>query len=370
MRIAMVLPGLHRVTRGAEVAFEAIAHELGKRSDVELTLFGSGQKREGDPYNFQHVDNVPREYFEQWPKFPVFRSEYAYEEFTFMAGLMNCYRPEEFDLTVTCSYPFLNWFLRWRGGKQRPAHVFVTQNSDYPATANRKEFRYFGCDGLVCTNPDYFERNKDRWRSELIPNGVDPEVFLPGSSDRQTFGLPVDVPIVLMVSALISSKRVAEGIQAVSKISNAHLVVCGDGPERERIGIIANECMPGRFHLKKLTRKQMPDIYQIADVFLHMSLDEPSANAYIEALSTGLAIVTHSSRVTQWTLNSTGYLIDTRNSEDVTKAINEALTTQSSEKILARRNLVLERFSWQKLENEYHKFFQTIAADFGSFNHE
>ena len=36
MRIAIVLPGLHRVARGAEVAFEAIACELAKHQDVQV----------------------------------------------------------------------------------------------------------------------------------------------------------------------------------------------------------------------------------------------------------------------------------------------------------------------------------------------
>jgi glycosyltransferase involved in cell wall biosynthesis len=358
MRIAMVLPGLHRVTRGAEVAFEAIADQLGQRPDVELTLFGSGHARAGQPYNFQHVPNLPRENFEQWPKFPILRTEFAYEELTFLPGLIQCYRPEQFDLTVTCSYPFLNWFLRGRGGKQRPAHVFVTQNSDYPAIANRREYRFFGCDGLVCLNQEYYQRNQDRWFSKLIPNGVDIERFSPGPVDRSRFGLPQENPIALMVSALSKSKRVVEGIRAAAEIADLHLVVCGDGPAREAVKETAIALMPGRFHLLKLSYEQMPDIYRAADVFMHMCLNEPFGMVYLESLSTGLPIVSHNQPVTEWILEDKAILVDTTDTAKVAHGIREALNSNSVEKAESRRSLALERFSWPKIEQQYYEFFQ------------
>ena len=137
---------------------------------------------------------------------PILRNEYAYEDLTFAPGLLYRFRPTSYDVTITCSYPFSNWILRrprLRG--IRPPHVFVTQNGDWPAQASTSEYRYFNCDGLVCTNPDFYERNKVRWRSCLIPNGVDTDRFQPGAPQRQLFGLPTDRLIVLMVSALVPS---------------------------------------------------------------------------------------------------------------------------------------------------------------------
>ena len=117
--------------------------------------------------------------------------------------------------------------------RQRPPHVFVTQNGDWPARANVSEYRLFGCEGLVCTNPDFYESNRARWRCRLIPNGVDCVRFQPGMPQRQELGLPADRLIVLMVSALIPTKRVEIGIEAVSQVADAHLVVAGDGPLRQ-----------------------------------------------------------------------------------------------------------------------------------------
>ena len=69
---------------------------------------------------------------------PVLRNQFAYEEMTFVPALLRQYRPAEYDVTLTCSYPFTNWILRrpvWRGS--RPPHVFVTENGDWPAYAGQ-----------------------------------------------------------------------------------------------------------------------------------------------------------------------------------------------------------------------------------------
>lgn len=358
MRIAFVLPGLHRVVRGAEVAFESIAEELAGMDGVQVVLFGSGEERSA-PYEFRKVSNLPRERFEHWPQVPLFRNEYVYEELTFLPGLARQYRARDFDLTVTCSYPFINWFSRL-GGANRPAHVYVTQNGDYPAITAHREYRWFGCDGLVCTNPEYFERNQDRWFCTLAPNGVNPQWFQPGPRDRAAFDLPDQAPVALMVSALIASKRVVEGIRAAAQVPDLHLVVCGDGPEREQVRTLGQQLMPGRFHWKKLPRDRMPDMYRAADLFLHMSLDEPSANAYIEALATGLPIVTHDRRVTRWTLEDTAVLVDATDTDRVVQGIQSALQQRSPEDIAARRDLVDRRFTWSAIAQIYYDFFQDV----------
>ena len=357
MRVAFILPGLHKVNRGAEVAFESVAQELAKIDGMKVTLFGSGKARESDLYEFKHVPSIARKYFEYFPRLPIFRSTYTYEEVTFIIGLLNKYNPKDYDVVVTCTYPFTNWFIQAFGGKQRPAHIYVTQNGDYEVQANHREYRFFSCDGLICTNPEYFERNKDQWESVLIPNGVNPSLFSPGQSSRARFKLPENVPLVLMVSALIPSKRVMSGIRAVSQNKDLHLLVCGNGPEHKQVKNLGENLMPGRFHLRKIPREQMPDIYRSADVFLHMSLDEPSANVYIEALATGLPIVTHDRFVTRWTLENTSILVNTEDELSLVESITSSLNLCSESDISNRRNLAEDRYCWEGIGQQYLSLF-------------
>ncbi|MEX0653283.1 MAG: glycosyltransferase family 4 protein [Phycisphaeraceae bacterium] len=364
LRVALVLPGLHRVQRGAETAFESIGRELARLPGFDVTLIGSGAVRAGEPYRYRRVRCLPRECFERFPRAPLFRSECGYEELSFMPGLLAVYRPRDYDVTVTCSYPYTNWALRRAAGR-RPAHVFVTQNGDWPCRDRRREFRLFHCDGLVCTNPEYHAHNRDRWFAALIPNGVDPQRFTPatdgGPGERAAFGLPSDRPVALMVSALIRSKRVLEGVQAVARVPGLHLAVAGDGPQRELIERTAFAAMPGRFHRFNLPRERMPDLYRCADVFLHMSRDEPSANAYIEALASGLPIVTHDRAVTRWTLEDQAVYVDAGDALAVANALRRALRQREPAEVEARRALVQRRFTWSTIARDYAGFFREVC---------
>lgn len=360
-RVLFALSGLNRVVRGAEVAFESIAGALAQSGDYEVTVMGSGQPRSGDAYRFRHVACRPREHFETWPKVPVLRSDGHYEELTFLAGFARTYRPRDFDVAITCTYPFLNWFVRARRHRGRhPLNLFVTQNGDWPLYRKNSEFRWFSCDGLVCTNPDYFDAHRDAWPSVLIPNGVSCSLFNPGPPRREKFELPAGVPVVLMVSALIPTKRVLEGIRATAKIPNAVLLVAGDGPLRDEVDALGASLMGDRFRRRRVARADMPDLYRSADLFLHMSMDEPSANAYIEALASGLPIVTHDRRVTRWTLGDHALLVDATDLDAVSQAIKRALALGGP-----RLDAVAEaqrRYDWSNIAREYSAFIQARLA--------
>jgi glycosyltransferase involved in cell wall biosynthesis len=360
MRVLFALPGLHRYDRGAEIAFISVAKELAKAGD-SVTLIGSGPTRLDAPYRFVHAASLSRKNFERFPKMPFLRSEFAYEELTFIPALLRTYRPMDYDVTLTCSYPFTNWVLRrstWSG--PRPPHIFVTQNGDWPAYSNDGEYRMFGCEGLVCTNPDFYDRNKDRWRCCIIPNGVDVRRFRPGPPQREKLGLPGNRPIVLMVSALSPSKRVEVGIEAVSQIPDAHLVVAGDGPLRQTLDNLAARLLPGRFTRLSLTPDRMPELYQSADVFLHLSIEESFGNVFVEAMACGLPIVAHDSPRLRWIVGSRENLVDTTSPANVARGIELARNTTVSEQQARAENA--SRFSWSVIGKLYREFLTEVVT--------
>jgi len=359
MRILFALPGLHRYNRGAEIAFIAIASGLAKSGDT-VTLIGSGPQPDGAPYRFLHAPNISREYFEAFPSFPPMRSEYIYEELSFLPGLLCRYRPAEFDVTITCSYPFTNWALRRpviRG--HRPPHVFVTQNGDWPAYRHNLEYRLFSCDGLVCTNREYYERHKEQWFCCCIPNGVDVSRFSPGVGRREDFGLPRDRQVVLMVSALIPSKRVSVGVEAVSRIPNAYLVVAGDGPLRQAVDALAANLIPGRYKRLVVTPEKMVDLYRSANVFLHLSKVEPSSLACVEAMACGLPIVAHDLPQLRNVVGDDEFLIDTENPAIIAEQIGHAGLTSSAG--FKNRSMKAAAFSWTNIATMYRNFLEEVV---------
>lgn len=349
MKLLFALSGFHKHERGAEVALMSVAEALAASGD-EVTLMGSGQARAGTSYGFEQVDSVSRERFEKWPQFPPMRSETAWEDASFALNLLRKYDPADFDAVVTCAFPFTHWALR-RPAAKKPLQIFVTQNGDWPAYENRSEYRSFSCDGLICTNPDYFERNQAKWNCALVPNGVDLARFRPGSGDRSGLGLPNDKKIVLMVSAFIESKRVLDGIRAIAQIEDAFLVVAGDGPLRDEAQSLADMVMPGRFKRVSLAAKDMPVLYQSADAFLHLSLLESFGNVFLEAWATGLPIIGHETDRLRWILGDYGHLCNTQDQLALVNVVRNALSspaTGSSEGI--------KRFAWSNIAQEYRTF--------------
>jgi glycosyltransferase involved in cell wall biosynthesis len=360
VRIGIALPGLHRVNRGAELAFEQVGQGLALLGN-DVTLIGTGEQREGSSYSFVKTSSDRRERFERWPKLPVLHSEFIYEELTWIPSLARHYRPDDFDVTMTCSYPFTNWLLRGRHRKRRPAHIFVTQNGDAPAILDCHEYRFFGCDGLVCTNPEYYERNRSGWQTTLIPNGVDSSSYQPGPSEREQLGLPADVPILLMVSALTAQKRVLEAIQVVAKVPDVFFLIAGDGALRDKADQLAAKLLPSRFRRLTLPADRMPALYRSADALLHMTYAEPFGNVYIEAMASGLPVIAHESEATRWIVANDGILVDTDDFDLTARAVTTTLLQGKDHAIGAARSTA-HRFGWDTIAQQYHDFFGEVLA--------
>lgn len=166
-----------------------------------------------------------------------------------------------------------------------------------------------------------------------------------------------------MVSALIPTKRVEVGIAAVARVPNAHLVVAGDGPLRETIAATAAELLPGRFTQVSVAPMKMPQLYRCADAFLHLSKDEPSSLAFLEAMACGLPVVAHESPQLRWIAGAEEYLLDTDDLEAVSGQLEAALGRGSFDR--EGRRGKIEAFSWTRIAERYRGFFREILESNG-----
>lgn len=373
-RVAFILPGLGRVQRGAETAFWQIAKHLARFPDMDVETFGSGNEGPEET-TFHHVPCVRRELFEHWPGIPCFRNECYYEELSFVLGLIGTrrYRPGRFDVAVACTYPYVNWYLQRMGRNGGPRQIFVTENGDWMCQARNSEYRFFGCDGLVCFNPEYYERNRHRYRTVLIPNGVDPTEFHPASKqadgisdndDARLAAIPRDRPTVLMVSAMIPSKRVAEGIRAVARVPHAFLVIAGDGPERQTFSQLAAELLPDRhLLLGSVSNENMPALFRRATAFLHMSKIEPFGIVYLEAAATGLPIVAPDLETPRWILGDTALYADSEEPASIANAISRAISPEVGRELgAAARRRVLANWTWDIQAGKYRDFILDVVG--------
>ena len=212
----------------------------------------------------------------------------------------------------------------------------------------------------MCTNPDFYDRNQTRWRCKLIPNGIDCERFKPGPGQRQRFGLPSGPLTILMVSALIPTKRVELGIETVSRIPDAHLVVAGNGPLRPAIAAAAARLLPGRFSLLTVPADQMPALYQSADIFLHLAKEESFGNVFLEAMASGLPVVAPDTPRVRWIVGEDQFLVGSDDPADIANAINTATFAPAAQR--QDRMTRAASFSWTKIAKLYQEFLQEIVG--------
>lgn len=130
---------------------------------------------------------------------------------------------------------------------------------------------------------------------EIIPNAVDEAWFRVATPEeraaaRAELGVDPSVSVVLYLGALSSEKRVDRVIAATAQVPGAHLVVAGDGPERDRVAGLAGESLAGRHHLLGAVDDVRP-LFAAADVALLLSATEGQPGVAIEAGLSGLPLV-------------------------------------------------------------------------------
>jgi len=162
-----------------------------------------------------------------------------------------------------------------------------------------------------------------------------------------------------MVSALIPSKRVSVGVEAVSRIPNAYLVVAGDGPLRQAVDALAANLIPGRYKRLVVTPEKMVDLYRSANVFLHLSKVEPSSLACVEAMACGLPIVAHDLPQLRNVVGDDEFLIDTENPAIIAEQIGHAGLTSSAG--FKNRSMKAAAFSWTNIATMYRNFLEEVV---------
>lgn len=134
---------------------------------------------------------------------------------------------------------------------------------------------------------------------EAVSNGINLSRFSPGEVGAEfyhRFSIPMNKPILLYVGRLDSEKHLPVLVRAAAEVMQkypAHLVVVGQGNERDRLlglakelGIAAQVTLTG-----KVTDEDLPFFYKLSTVFCMPSPAELQSIVTLEAMASGLPVV-------------------------------------------------------------------------------
>ena len=131
-----------------------------------------------------------------------------------------------------------------------------------------------------------------REKVELIYNGVDLQEFQPGKVSRASLALPEGVPLALFVGDIRTPQKIwTQSSKALAQLPAVHLAVVGE-TKRSPFPRMARELgIADRVHFAGY-RKDVPNFMQACDLFVFPSRYEAGTLVLIEALASGLPVVT------------------------------------------------------------------------------
>ena len=102
----------------------------------------------------------------------------------------------------------------------------------------------------------------------------------------------------------------------------------------------------------------MPQLYQSADVFLHLAKEESFGNVFIEAMACGLPVIGHDTPRLRWILGDEGFLLDTENLAAVARQIELSGHPEANKRAGASRE---RQLFGQKLAKDIEPFFEASS---------
>ena len=198
---------------------------------------------------------------------------------------------------------------------------------------------------------------------EVIPNGVLTDRFVPGPD-------PSTRPSRLItVGRLSQTKRLDLLVDTVDELRrrghDVSLLVVGDGAlygvleaHIQRLKLESCITLKGR-----VDACDMPALYQASDLYVSATMQEGMSNAMLEAMASGLPIVTTSCEGVDELIGDNGAVVDTPTAQAMADSIAAVLSDSRAYLAMsqAARNKAMT-FSWSSVADQYISHYQTMAA--------
>jgi glycosyltransferase involved in cell wall biosynthesis len=219
----------------------------------------------------------------------------------------------------------------------------------------------------------YVARGADPDRVDVVHNGRNLDAFVDAEPAplREEFGVPAGAPLVGMVSRLVPKKGQVDLVDAWPRVRashpDAHLVLVGDGAEREALAARAASLgVADSVHFAG-NRDDVPQVLAALDVFVFTSYSEGLSGALLEAMAAGkpivaTGIVENRELVTD---GETATLVPTQAPDAVARAVVDLLDDPTRAAALGRaaQRDAVDRFSLERMVGNFEAFYESVLVD-------
>lgn len=271
-------------------------------------------------------------------------------------------------ITNHFAFDYVLSYLPWL----KPLHPLIAKNLERYLLGiyNRCDFITFPS----ATIAQQFANLKLRTPSMAISNGVNLEQFFPSynyQTMKQRFAIP-NKPIVLHVGRLDQDKRSDQVIKAFIELHQSHdafLLVCGEGNMKEKlIDLIKRANLEKRVRFIGFINHQteLPEIYQMASVFITASTIETQGIVALEAMASGLPLVVpNAGALPELVKNGeNGYLFSPDDPLDLAGKTAKILNDPALAKKMGERSLeMVETHQIEKSFDHFEKIYLRLIKE-------
>jgi glycosyltransferase involved in cell wall biosynthesis len=252
----------------------------------------------------------------------------------------------------------------WQPSRNRLANACVRRIDGFISVSNLTKRRFMR-----------WSRLRDD-QAIVLPNCVDLSAFAPGPKssallDRYQLG---GKRIILTLGRLAAEERykgfdeVLEVLpQLARQIPDIAYLICGDGPDRQRLARKATELgvQTRVVFAGKISEAEKADHYRLADAYVMPSSGEGFGIVYLEALACGLPVIGSRADGSSEALldGRLGTLVDPRDPGEIVSAVLQILRPgRTGNGSLDQNGLSVDYFSTGRFQKRVHDIVDCIAG--------
>ncbi|MBA7658017.1 D-inositol-3-phosphate glycosyltransferase [subsurface metagenome] len=199
---------------------------------------------------------------------------------------------------------------------------------------------------------------------DVIPNGVELERFGPAETAQEP-----QVLRLLTVGRLSVTKRVKILIDAIEILHRegceVHFTIVGGGQLLQKLKQIVSEKNLANIieFTGRIDAEDMPKVYRQNDIFISASMQEGMSNAMLEAMASGLPLITTRCEGAEELIVDNGIVTEDANPEEIAKAVRKIADDRwlREQMSIAARSRA-EKFTWDSVAEKYLALYERVGC--------
>jgi len=198
---------------------------------------------------------------------------------------------------------------------------------------------------------------------DVITNGIDLNMFHPAQNDKAQQELKL-----LTVGRLSVTKRfeiLIDTVEILHKAGrNVHLTIAGGGAMLNRLKqIVSQKNLTDIIDVKgRIESDLMPDLYRQNDIFVSASMQEGMSNAMLEAMASGLPIITTRCEGVDELIADNGIVVEQARPDAIADEIQKLADDKNGYDLMCKAaRKKVEQFGWAHIAEQYLRYYKNIA---------